>query len=259
MQALPLHKPPLPGRALTPANAPAMAEHTPTSADRSTPQPLPITGAHEPRSLPRSPRPAAHPDEVQKTPNGQGSGDGGGNSSENPVQPPQPPALPSRLRSHDSLTSAVSARPRSRATSAKPEPAPMENGNRNGNTGVPASNSTQSNGNSNNRPLNVTDALSYLDAVKVQFHDKPDVYNHFLDIMKDFKSQAYVLPSIFHTISALPSFLSPLLFSSDHDEWGMIPPLIMRGVDASFQSNLLHCSSRLRVHCGQITLYPWIL
>jgi histone deacetylase complex regulatory component SIN3 len=39
------------------------------------------------------------------------------------------------------------------------------------------------------RPLNVTDALSYLDAVKSQFQDKPDVYNHFLDIMKDFKSQ----------------------------------------------------------------------
>lgn len=39
------------------------------------------------------------------------------------------------------------------------------------------------------RPLNVTDALSYLDAVKIQFHDQPDVYNHFLDIMKEFKSQ----------------------------------------------------------------------
>ena len=39
------------------------------------------------------------------------------------------------------------------------------------------------------RQLNVTDALSYLDAVKVQFHDRPDVYNVFLDIMKDFKSQ----------------------------------------------------------------------
>lgn len=41
----------------------------------------------------------------------------------------------------------------------------------------------------NGRPLNVTDALSYLDAVKIQFQDKPDVYNRFLDIMKDFKSQ----------------------------------------------------------------------
>ncbi len=33
------------------------------------------------------------------------------------------------------------------------------------------------------------DALSYLDQVKVQFHEQPDVYNKFLDIMKDFKSQ----------------------------------------------------------------------
>lgn len=38
------------------------------------------------------------------------------------------------------------------------------------------------------------DALSYLDQVKFQFQDQPDVYNKFLDIMKDFKSQAYVLP-----------------------------------------------------------------
>jgi paired amphipathic helix protein Sin3a len=42
---------------------------------------------------------------------------------------------------------------------------------------------------SNYRPLNVRDALSYLDQVKVQFQDQPDVYNRFLDIMKDFKSQ----------------------------------------------------------------------
>lgn len=34
------------------------------------------------------------------------------------------------------------------------------------------------------------DALSYLDQVKYQFQDQPDVYNKFLDIMKDFKSQA---------------------------------------------------------------------
>lgn len=42
------------------------------------------------------------------------------------------------------------------------------------------------------RSANTTsqDALTYLDQVKVQFHDQPDVYNRFLDIMKDFKSQA---------------------------------------------------------------------
>jgi paired amphipathic helix protein Sin3a len=39
------------------------------------------------------------------------------------------------------------------------------------------------------RPLNVTDALTYLDSVKTQFASQPDVYNHFLDIMKEFKSQ----------------------------------------------------------------------
>lgn len=42
---------------------------------------------------------------------------------------------------------------------------------------------------SGERPLNVADALGYLDAVKIQFQEQPDVYNHFLDIMKDFKSQ----------------------------------------------------------------------
>ncbi|GMF64371.1 unnamed protein product [[Candida] boidinii] len=40
------------------------------------------------------------------------------------------------------------------------------------------------------RPLNVKDALSYLDQVKLQFQAQTDVYNNFLDIMKDFKSQA---------------------------------------------------------------------
>jgi hypothetical protein len=42
------------------------------------------------------------------------------------------------------------------------------------------------------RPLYVTDALSYLDAIKVQFVEKPDVYNQFLDIMKGFKNQECV-------------------------------------------------------------------
>ena len=42
------------------------------------------------------------------------------------------------------------------------------------------------------RQLNVTDALTYLDSVKAKFVDRPDVYNIFLDIMKEFKSQQYV-------------------------------------------------------------------
>ena len=52
------------------------------------------------------------------------------------------------------------------------------------------------------RPLNVTDALTYLDDVKGQFQDKPDVYNHFLDIMKEFKNELSV-----HFISGEKAFL----------------------------------------------------
>lgn len=37
----------------------------------------------------------------------------------------------------------------------------------------------------------VEDALSYLDQVKLQFGNQPQVYNDFLDIMKEFKSQRW--------------------------------------------------------------------
>ncbi|KAG8924574.1 Transcriptional regulatory protein sin3 [Tulasnella sp. 418] len=53
------------------------------------------------------------------------------------------------------------------------------------------------------RPLNVKDALSYLEMVKVKFQDQPDVYNHFLDIMKDFKSQAIDTPGVIERVSTL--------------------------------------------------------
>lgn len=53
------------------------------------------------------------------------------------------------------------------------------------------------------RPLNVKDALSYLEQVKYQFNSRPDVYNHFLDIMKDFKSQAIDTPGVIDRVSTL--------------------------------------------------------
>ncbi|TFY70749.1 hypothetical protein EVG20_g2247 [Dentipellis fragilis] len=58
-------------------------------------------------------------------------------------------------------------------------------------------------GSAGERQLNVTDALSYLDAVKMQFHDRPDVYNVFLDIMKDFKSQYIDTPGVISRVSTL--------------------------------------------------------
>jgi hypothetical protein len=206
MQALPLPKPPLPMRALTPTNGSAPTEHIPASADRSPPHLLSIVGAPEPRTLARLPRPVGPQDETQARP-GSSEGPGNGPTGHSTQQPQAAPPGPStiRLRSHDSLTGA-STNPRSRATSVKPEATQVENGNDNSAT-VIASAAVQSNGNNNgnNRPLNVTDALSYLDAVKVQFHDKPDVYNHFLDIMKDFKSQMCVFPRFFFSITSFPS------------------------------------------------------
>ncbi|KAF7722709.1 Transcriptional regulatory protein sin3 [Apophysomyces ossiformis] len=68
----------------------------------------------------------------------------------------------------------------------------------------PAQAQSQSqNTNTGYRPLNVRDALTYLDQVKVQFSDQPDVYNRFLDIMKDFKSQAIDTPGVIERVSTL--------------------------------------------------------
>ncbi|PSS35556.1 hypothetical protein PHLCEN_2v1494 [Hermanssonia centrifuga] len=53
------------------------------------------------------------------------------------------------------------------------------------------------------RQINVTDALSYLDSVKVQFQDRLDVYNRFLDIMKDFKGQKIDTPGVIERVSTL--------------------------------------------------------
>jgi hypothetical protein len=53
------------------------------------------------------------------------------------------------------------------------------------------------------RPLNVTEALSYLDAVKFQFDDEPEVYNQFLDIMKEFKTRNLDEPDLVKRVAGL--------------------------------------------------------
>uniref|UniRef100_A0A915PT96 Histone deacetylase interacting domain-containing protein n=1 Tax=Setaria digitata TaxID=48799 RepID=A0A915PT96_9BILA len=55
----------------------------------------------------------------------------------------------------------------------------------------------------NVRRLRVEDALCYLDQVKQQFADAPDVYVNFLDVMKDFKSQAIDTPGVIKRVSRL--------------------------------------------------------
>ncbi|KAI5481648.1 paired amphipathic helix protein Sin3a [Pseudohyphozyma bogoriensis] len=53
------------------------------------------------------------------------------------------------------------------------------------------------------RPLNVRDALSYLDKVKQQFSSEYEVYDNFLTIMKDFKTQNIDTPGVIDRVSTL--------------------------------------------------------
>ena len=82
------------------------------------------------------------------------------------------------------------------------------------------------------RQLKVEDALAYLDQVKMKFEDKPEIYNQFLDIMKEFKAQSIDTPGViervlqlFHghrmLILGFNTFLPPgykIEFSDDQDE-----------------------------------------
>ncbi|KAH8372004.1 hypothetical protein KR093_009691 [Drosophila rubida] len=51
--------------------------------------------------------------------------------------------------------------------------------------------------------LKVEDALSYLDQVKYQYADQPQIYNNFLDIMKEFKSHCIDTPGVIERVSTL--------------------------------------------------------
>uniref|UniRef100_A0A8C2Z112 Paired amphipathic helix protein Sin3b n=1 Tax=Cyclopterus lumpus TaxID=8103 RepID=A0A8C2Z112_CYCLU len=53
------------------------------------------------------------------------------------------------------------------------------------------------------RQLCVEDALSYLDQVKIRFANDPGIYNKFLDIMKEFKSQSIDTPGVINRVSQL--------------------------------------------------------
>ncbi len=53
------------------------------------------------------------------------------------------------------------------------------------------------------RELRVEDALMYLDQVKMEFGDRPNIYNEFLEIMKKFKSQKIDTPGVIRRVSTL--------------------------------------------------------
>ena len=60
------------------------------------------------------------------------------------------------------------------------------------------------------RELRVEDALLYLDDVKREFGDRPMVYNEFLSIMKNFKSQEVDTPGVIAKVSKLRTSVEAL-------------------------------------------------
>jgi paired amphipathic helix protein Sin3a len=101
------------------------------------------------------------------------------------INDPLPPQAPySQPPAQVQAEQVASQNPRLAVASAPHTPFPLP-------APTPTPTAEQQQQSANDRALNVTDALSYLDAVKVRFSEQPDVYNHFLDIMKDFKTSMY--------------------------------------------------------------------
>ncbi|KAI8606268.1 hypothetical protein EDD21DRAFT_298439 [Dissophora ornata] len=117
--------------------------------------------------------------------------------SPHPVQPAHGPHSGPHISSSINPPLPVNAGPGPGPSSNSAPPPPQQT------PPAPSGGAASGSSASNYRPLNVRDALSYLDQVKVQFQDHPDVYNRFLDIMKDFKSQNIDTPGVIGRVSTL--------------------------------------------------------
>ncbi|XP_011295648.1 uncharacterized protein LOC101889781 isoform X2 [Musca domestica] len=82
--------------------------------------------------------------------------------------------------------------------------------------------------------LKVEDALSYLDQVKYQYTDQPQIYNNFLDIMKEFKSHCIDTPGVIQRVSTLFKGHTELIYGFNM----FLPP----GYKIEIHSDELGCS-----------------
>ncbi|XP_037949848.1 uncharacterized protein LOC119680899 isoform X2 [Teleopsis dalmanni] len=82
--------------------------------------------------------------------------------------------------------------------------------------------------------LKVEDALSYLDQVKLQYADQPQIYNNFLDIMKEFKSHCIDTPGVIQRVSTLFKGHTELIYGFNM----FLPP----GYKIEIHSDELGCS-----------------
>ncbi|KAI8150039.1 hypothetical protein BJV82DRAFT_585571 [Fennellomyces sp. T-0311] len=169
------------------------------SSAMSSPSTLTSSGpsyASVPQSMSSLPSPSALP--------GSGAGHRLSSNNTNPSKPSLPPIPPrgAPLPPPPSSSFSESGVPRKQAASPPLLQQPPRQP-----TQTPATSTASTPAANNNgggyRPLNVRDALTYLDQVKIQFSARPDVYNQFLDIMKDFKSQAIDTPGVIERVSML--------------------------------------------------------
>lgn len=175
--------------------------------DSAYQSPIPSTHDTSPRMRHGSSTPLPPPSAMVGLPQDQVNGmSDRGNPPTLPPPPPPPTSVSgTSLMSHSPVASSpmstssipppTSSIPRppnspSQSSHVVPVPSPSQTAQQSPATASSPTSSSQQQQAGGYRPLNVRDALSYLDQVKVKFSDQPDVYNRFLDIMKDFKSQA---------------------------------------------------------------------
>ncbi|XP_016957323.1 paired amphipathic helix protein Sin3a isoform X1 [Drosophila biarmipes] len=101
---------------------------------------------------------------------------------------------------------------------------------------IPVGGTTPPQGQSGNATprLKVEDALSYLDQVKYQYADQPQIYNNFLDIMKEFKSHCIDTPGVIERVSTLFKGHTELIYGFNM----FLPP----GYKIEIHSDALGCS-----------------
>ncbi|XP_064551737.1 uncharacterized protein Sin3A isoform X2 [Drosophila montana] len=103
-----------------------------------------------------------------------------------------------------------------------------------GNSTPPQGQSAVGGGGSAAPRLKVEDALSYLDQVKYQYSDQPQIYNNFLDIMKEFKSHCIDTPGVIERVSTLFKGHTELIYGFNM----FLPP----GYKIEIHSDALGCS-----------------
>jgi hypothetical protein len=99
------------------------------------------------------------------------------------------------------------------------------------------------------RGVKFESALDFLDQVKLQFQHQPQIYNYFLDVMKEFKAQTCVsTPSLRHTLKKKRSSLSYRPFGLPSHFTGstrlgslLVSRICSRATTTSFWASTLSC------------------